>query len=173
MEFPPESWDVFEADDFGTAGTRNPGDCGAELMAQVRPNGRIVDHWRVALGGVRILDAKLALKRMVPAAERLPAWTVHYQKWPADLQIRRNMTTSPWFDILELLTANEVTVTGPEDEPVATDALVMALNEVGDKSSNSASLRWAVVVSAAGKLELSLQCLPAPLHCLSKPIFKR
>ena len=43
MEFPPD-WEVMAADDFTTARPRNAGLCSMELLAQVRPNGRILDH---------------------------------------------------------------------------------------------------------------------------------
>ena len=173
MEFPPENWDIFEAEEFETAIARGPGDAGVELMVQARPNGRVVDHWRLVTGGVRILDAKFKLNHLMVAAAGLPAWTVSIQKWPADIELRRNMTTSNWTDLTDMLTANQVTVANNEGEPVRNDDVLEALAGMANKMANSASLRWAVQVNPAGKLELNLQSLPAPLHCLSKPIFKR
>jgi hypothetical protein len=55
MEFPPRS-EVLEADLFATAVPRDPGDLGAEVLAQVRGTGQIADHFRVTLGGSKILD---------------------------------------------------------------------------------------------------------------------
>ena len=57
MDFPPEEWVVFSLEEFTLAQPRNPGALGAEVMAQVRANGRITDHWRVALGGSEVLEA--------------------------------------------------------------------------------------------------------------------
>jgi len=173
MEFPPENWDLFKAEEFETAIARSPGDVGVELMVQARPNGRVVDHWRLVTGGVRILDAKVKMAHMMVAAAGLPAWSISLQKWPADIELRRNMTTSNWTDLTDMLTSNEVTVANGEGEPVANEVVVEALAGLPNKAGNSASLRWAVQVNPAGKLELNLQCLPAPLHCLSKPLFKR
>ena len=56
MEFPPTGWEIFGAEDFETAAPRVAGDAVMELMAQIRPNGRVMDHWRVAIGGAKILE---------------------------------------------------------------------------------------------------------------------
>ena len=172
MEFPPTEHAFFEAEEFETATPRNPGDLGLELMAQIRPNGRIVDHWRLATGGSKILEAKMRLSMLMPAAAELPEWSIVLQCWPADLAIRRNMTSSIWLDLKDMLASNKVTVEDNETNPVA-GALVLEAISGMPPTANSAALRWAVSVSASGKLELQLQALPAPLSCLSKPIFKR
>ena len=173
MEFPPSEWTVFEAADFEVAQPRNPGDLGVDLLAQVRPNGRVVDHWRLTLGGAKILQTNMLLSSLVPKAVEMPAVRLSFQKWPAEITMRRNMTTTDWFDVLELLSANDVTVANEAGEPVENQVVVEALNNITDKSANSAALRWAVAISPANKLELQLQCLPAPTHRLSRPIFKR
>ena len=64
MDFPPD-WEAMGAEDFTTAGPRNAGPCGMELLAQVRPNGRILDHYRVTLGGSRILDINCKLSELL------------------------------------------------------------------------------------------------------------
>ena len=173
MEFPPTEWSIFEAADFEVAQPRNPGDLGIELLAQIRPNGRVVDHWRLTAGGAKILEVNFFLMTLVPKASELPAWRLSFQKWPAEIMFRRNMTTSDWFDLLELLEANDVTVADEAGGPVDNAVVVAALNLIPDKSANSAALRWAAAINAAGKIELQLQCLPGPTHRLSRPIFKR
>ncbi len=47
MKFPP--YDVFEADQFETAGVGLAGDAVMEVMQQMGPNGRCLDHYRIAL----------------------------------------------------------------------------------------------------------------------------
>ena len=74
MDFPPEEWIVFPIGEFEIAGLRFPGDWGAELMAQVRSNGRIADHWHVALGGSKVLEAKFPVSTLMPAATGLRNW---------------------------------------------------------------------------------------------------
>ena len=44
MEFPPSNWDIFPVEEFTTAAPRVNSDCSVELMAIVRPNGRVMDH---------------------------------------------------------------------------------------------------------------------------------
>ncbi len=84
------------------------------------------------------------------------------------------MTTSGWMDLLTLLAANEVSVMSNTGENVLNPVVVEALSGLPDKTSNSASWRWAVCIGEAGKLELQLQCLPCPATILAgKPIFKR
>ena len=68
MEFPTEDWDIFEAAEFETAAARMPSELCIEIMAQVRPNGQIMDHWRVATGGTSILEATVDLATIIPAA---------------------------------------------------------------------------------------------------------
>ena len=103
-----------------------------------------MDHWRITLGGTKILQAEIEIAAIIPAALNLPRVKLSYQQWPRDIQIRCNMTSSAWMDIAGLLAAN------------------------------SASCRWAVCISESSKLELQLQCLPAPINLLTgKPIFKR
>ncbi len=174
MEFPPSEWFVFPSIDFGTGQARNPGELGAELLLQVRPNGRAVDHWRLALGGSKIVEVDFYLSSIVSAAASLPRWRLSWQIWAGEIQIRRNMTSSAWVDLLELIKANEVQVTDEAGEPVPQSAVVTALKGLTGKPVISAALRWAICVSEAEKLELQLQALPAAASSLgSKPIFKR
>jgi len=172
MEFPPTEHSFFEAEAFETAAPRNPGELGVELMAQIRPNGRIVDHWRLATGGSKILEAKIRLSMLMPLTAELPEWYLVYQCWPADLAIRRNMTSSAWMEVKDMLASNKLTVVDHEETQVA-GALVTEAMSGMPHTANSAALRWAISVSASGKLELQLQALPVPLSSLTKPIFKR
>jgi hypothetical protein len=63
MEFPPKAWDVFPAEQFDTALPRDPGELGMELLVQMRDNGRIQDHFRIALSGTKLLKALLPTLR--------------------------------------------------------------------------------------------------------------
>ena len=54
MEFPPDTYFIFPAEHFETAGPRIIGDYTEEILAQVRLNGRVMDHWRVVLGGSKV-----------------------------------------------------------------------------------------------------------------------
>ena len=174
MDFPPEEWVIFPAEEFALAQPRNPGVLGAEIMAQVRANGRITDHWRVALGGTEVLEASFPLSTLLPAASSLPDWIVSYQQFPRDVNIRRNMVCSEWADALALLASHEFTVADAEGEPVDLQRVNRAVKELPAKQNPGASIRWGVTVSAAGQLELQLQALPSsPNNLGCKPIFSR
>ena len=126
------------------------------------------------MGGAKILEVTMPLSSIVPKAAEMPAVKLRFQKWPAEIYMRRNMTTTDWLDVLELLAANDVTVASETGEPVENQVVVEALNNIVDKGANSASLRWAIAISPANKLELQLQCLPGSAVLLtSKPQLKR
>ena len=76
---------------------------------------------------------------------------------------------------LALLAANKLTTNNREaGEAVTNPEAVEALSSLPNKATNSASCRWADNISESNKLELELQCLPAPVNLLTgKPIFKR
>ena len=176
MDFPPEEWDIFPAEDFNVAVPRAPGACGVELLAQIRPNGQVLDHWRLALGGTEILEVVFDLRQLVKSGEAFPAIKMCYQQWPADIDIRRNMTAGPWLDLVELIRSNEIMVedseVAPGESPITNQDVLESLAAMPDKGQ--ASLRWAVCVKEDGTLELQLQSLPASKNVLNgKPIFKR
>jgi hypothetical protein len=49
MEFPPESYNVFDSEQFETARARLAGDAVMEVMLQMRPNSRCLDRYCIAL----------------------------------------------------------------------------------------------------------------------------
>ena len=174
MEYPPSSWFIFGAEDFNTAATRNPGEIGVEAMVQIRPNGRIQDHWRLATGGSKILGARILLNSIIPAAASLGEITLEYQCWPADINIRRNMTTSAWLDVADMVKTNGILARGADGELVDNAVITEALAGIKDKAANSASWRWAICIGEDDRLQIQLQCLPAPASLLGgKPVFKR
>jgi hypothetical protein len=72
MEFPPKAWDVFPAEQIVTAAPRDPGELGMELLVQMRDNGRIQDHFRIAIGGTRLLKALLSMLKIFIVPEDFP-----------------------------------------------------------------------------------------------------
>jgi hypothetical protein len=174
MEFPSDTWICFPAEGFDLAGSRSAAHLSAEIMAQVRPNGRIMDHWRIALGGTAILETKVDLVKLIPAAINLPKRKLQLQYWPRDIAIRRNMVTSAWMDVTEMISANDATLLDIEDSLVDSKEVLEGLLSLPDRATSSAALRWAVVIAEDDKLELQLQHLPLAGSCLAaKPIFKR
>ena len=175
MEYPPEDWPCLNSEDFELAVTRNPGVLGVEVMTQARVNGRIIDHFRVALGGSEILRVRFST-RDIFLVENTPAVQLRHEVWPRDIRIRRNMTTSEWLDVATLLASNDVSVIpdGPADAeiPAGNEALLAAMDGQ-PKAQVSASIRWAVCAGIDGRMELALQSFPASAATLSgKPAFR-
>jgi hypothetical protein len=67
MDF-PHDWAVLAAEEFETATPRVNGDVTMEVLAQLRPSGRILDNFRVALAGSKALDFDADLLSLIPAA---------------------------------------------------------------------------------------------------------
>jgi hypothetical protein len=171
MDFPPE-WTLLPADQFATAQPRAAGDLGMELLVQARPNGRMLDHFRVSLGGSRILDMNVPLANLL-ASPRAKNWRLRMQIWPRDIDVRRNMTSTAWLDLEALVVTRECrVVTLGEDSSeaeVASEAVAAEMKESG----LSAAIRFAVIIGGDQRLQLMLQSLPASAdHLLGKPAFR-
>jgi len=167
MEF-PGIWDVFPMDDYLTAGPRNAGQLGMELLAQVRPNGRVLDHYRITLGGSRILDVDVSLASLLLVPRASP-WKLKFQTWPRDVAIRRNMSTSLWMDVVSTVAARSATVVDADGQPVPYEAALQVLEERGKQ----AAVRFAVVIGEDSRMQLQLHGLPASADTLSgKPTFR-
>ena len=175
MEFPPGDWPCVGIEDFELAVPRNPGRLGIEVMTQARVNGRIIDHFRVAIGGSEILKVNFNTNNIF-LVENTPAVNLSYEIWPRDISIRRNMVTSEWLDVATLLASRDVSViVGGLADPEVPDgnaALLAAMDEQ-PKPMVSASIRWAVGASIDGRMELVLQSFPSTAAILSgKPAFR-
>ncbi len=81
MDFPPSEWDVFFTEDYSLVVPRDPGDLGAELAVQVRANGRIQDHYRISLGGSKVVEKIFPTSSLIKRAGA-PAWMIKYRAWP-------------------------------------------------------------------------------------------
>jgi hypothetical protein len=164
MDFPPV-YSVFPAEQFLTAAPRSPGALGVELLAQVRPNGRIIDHYRLVLGGSSIVNIDTPMASFFTDVP--DAWRFRQQIWARDIDVRRNMTTTVWSNINTLLSAREAWV---EDAAGVQVPMEVVLETLGDKK---AAMRWAVVASDDETLELLCQGLPASAETLmGKPALR-
>jgi hypothetical protein len=77
MDYPP-NWEFFPMEEFVAAAPRNPGKLGLEVLAQIRPSGRILDHFHVTLGGSKILDINVKLAEVL-AGENFKTWRLQFQ----------------------------------------------------------------------------------------------
>lgn len=161
MEFPPENWEIFLMEDFDLAVPRDPGELGVELMAQARPNGRIQDHFRLAVGGTKLVELKLPVSNIIN--KQLPAnWRLNFGVWPRDLTFRQNMVTTAWADIRDLVAAGEIGVETESSELVENEEFLSKLDAGTSKAKDktSASVRWAIGIGDDLRAQLILQGLP-------------
>ena len=171
MEFPPETYDVFEAEKFETARARLSGNTVMEVLLQMRPNGRCLDHFRIALDGIVLETQVVATK--VFRAPVLSKYRLTYQVWPRDLKCRRNMTTTAWVDSYLAITANNILVsTDDKGDAVPPEEIKNVLASIKEMGMKSGSTRYAVVAGPDSRMWLEHQALPGTAETLtSKPTF--
>jgi hypothetical protein len=165
MEF-PHSWEILRAELMETFSAPDTADVTVQLLAQIRPSGRILDSFQLVLGGTRIQDAEIDLGSLIPAAT-FNNYKLRFQFWPRDISIRRNMLSSSWLDAPAHICSNESTVfdeTGTEIHPAD---FMTRLDECADFEPEGAAFRWAVTVGEDSTLRLQLQGLPAAAVVLS------
>ena len=169
MEFPSDDVDCFEATDFELAVPRTTGRTVMELMAQARPTGRVMDHYRIAMGGSAQLEANVVLSTLLPE-DKLSDFKLVYNFWCRDVAIRRNMTTGKWMDLLTLISSNTVTITDLDGSPVSEQVLGDLVEK--ELHQHRAAIRHAVVVGPDQRMSLELQAMSATEAVLtSKPAF--
>jgi hypothetical protein len=164
MEFPPR-YVILDADQFATAEPREPGELGAELLAQVCSTGRIADHFRVTLGGSRIIDVSAPLAAMMQGVPS--TWQFGFQVWPRDIDIRRNMVSTTWLNVHSQLAAREAWIVDQAGIQIPQEAVMEEIQE------KRAAFRFIVVIGDSSNLELMLQPLTASKETLTgKPAFR-
>ncbi len=170
MEFPP-TWRFIDAEEFESA-TPTLGDLCAALYLQARPNGRMLDHFRIGVGGNNILDVDVSCNKLFPSPN-LNNWHLKKQYWPRDINIRRNATTSKWEDIRDMLAARDATIEDGDGTEVEVEDALHVLDTLPETMQKSASTRWAIVVDDDNNLRLDLQGLPASKDYIDgKPLLK-
>jgi hypothetical protein len=172
MEFPSEDWVFNDLDEFDTAPTNVKGDYTLEIYAQLRPTGRMLDHYRAVLGGSKHLEINANLMDMIPT-DRFKGWRYRTQKHPNEVIIRRNMFSSAWVDTPTTLLFNEATVYNAEDEVVANDVFMAMLEELPESGPETVATRYCIVIGADRRPALQFQSLPTSAVVLSgKAAFK-
>jgi len=171
-EFPPTGWEIYEDKDFASAVPHRTGEAVMELMAQVRPSGRCADHWRIAVGGNKILEADIRLTAISKLTGVSP-FKLRFQAWPKDVKLRRNMTSSKWYDGLELLSQREFVVyKDGTDGELKPDELLNIIAKEEDVAKKAFSIRFGVAITEDKRIRLELQGLPATeTYLASKPAF--
>jgi hypothetical protein len=163
--------EFFHNEDFDTAVPRDMGEAVMELLAQVRPNGRIMDHFRIALGGTSLLEVDTVLGNIIPFPA-LNNYRFKFQFWARDIAIRRNMTTSKWLDVGTIIASNSATISDPSGREIPAEVVMEDLDGIPDGAHKHAAVRYAVVIGPDQRMALEFQALPASAAVLEgKPSF--
>jgi hypothetical protein len=134
-----------------------------ELMAELRPSGRVLDAFRIAVGGTRLLSVETSLYD-------IKGWRFKADFRPEDIVIRRNLTTSAWMDGPALVMRREASLLDDSGIPAA--EFLRYLADL-DESPDSFAFRWAATAGKDGRMKLQLQSLPASaVFITGKPLLK-
>ena len=174
MEFPP-SWRIDPLTEYEVALPEVTASTAAytmELMAQLRPSGRILDGFRVALDGALPLQREVDMATIIPSAT-FRGYRLQLQYWTRDINIRRNTLTTAWQDVPELVAANDTVVLDATGAGVSPGEFQRLLQASDEEDPDSAAIRWAIIVGEDGNPRLQLQSLPCDAATLAgKPFFK-
>jgi hypothetical protein len=166
MDFPP-TWVVLPAEDYELATPRIEWDLTAEVMAQVRRTGRILDHFKIVIGGSKQL-VDIDLHALMPWAD-FKGWRMTGQFWPRDLIFRQNTFSTAWIDAIVTIGMREMKTfdqNGAEIPQREVLRIVEAAAE-DEEGPEGASFRWAVVAAEDNYLRMQLQDLPGQAVLLS------
>jgi hypothetical protein len=86
MEF-PQDWAVSPVEDFEAylpPVQSSASDYIMELLAQLRPSSRILDHFRIALDGSAAISRELDLGQLIPTTT-FKGHKLAFQFWPRDI----------------------------------------------------------------------------------------
>ncbi len=120
---------------------------------------------------------ELNLQHLLPV-EAMRGHKLSFQFWPRDIGIRRNLTTSGWQDVPNMVASNNATVHDADGAGVPPGEfrrlLDELLDELLDNGPETCAIRWAVAVGEDGLLKLQVQSLPANAASLNdKPLTKK
>jgi hypothetical protein len=96
MEFPADRT-VLPKDNFDLAVPRIEGLLTRELLAELRPSGRVLDAFRISVGGTKMLNVETSLFDSIPF-DTFKGWRYKADFRPENIVISRNLTTSAWID---------------------------------------------------------------------------
>ncbi len=153
MEFPGR-WDVFAMEEFSTAIARSPGECGHEILAQAKENGRLIDHFKMTLN-VSFSTADIFTVSKHPRLE-VPVDPACHR----DILLRRNIGSSTLSDLYTGILSNEITVFD-KNGPVPKEKVEDFFKQGKDKLVLHAAGRWAASIDEDQRSMMGLHSLPA------------
>jgi hypothetical protein len=170
MEFPAD-WTVLPKDSYDLAVPRIEGLLTMELHAELRPSGRILDSFRVSVGGSKLLTVEALLFDIIPL-DSFKGWFIKADFRPEDIVIRRNLTTSAWIDGPALIMRREAPLFDDSGAGIPAAEFLRYLADLED-APDSFAFRWATTAGEDGRMKLQLQSLPgSAVYITGKPLLK-
>ena len=167
MDFPP-TWVVLPAEDYELATPRIEGELTAEVMAQVRRSGRILDQFKIVIGGSKQLEVDIDLHALMPLGD-FKGWRMTGQFWPRDLAFRQNTFSTAWIDAIVTIRMREVKTFYQNGAEIPQREVLRIVEAAAEEEGcpEGASFRWAVVAAEDNFLRMQLQSLPGQAVLLS------
>jgi hypothetical protein len=167
----PADWQIHLEDGFDTfdIGHTEDTERGLVVLSRLDENHRITG-FRIVFFGPDELKVRIPLNTVVLA---LPdAFDHQYLELICPLRYAnpdQDRTATEWVDLGQLIADGIATVTDENGDEVSDKPLMAILQMPGtEKQCMGASVRWAVIGTSQGTLELQLQCLPMQGKYLQK-----
>jgi len=158
--------------DYATSQANGAAKLTSELHAQARANGRVLDDFVFRMGGCETLKVDVPLEKFIPL-QRFAGWRIQFEFWPHDILLRANMSTSVWQDLPAMVAFREASVLDQDGSGIAPREFLRILEEL-DEEPDTASFRWALVISDSLHMALQLQSMPASSTFLcGKPTMRK
>jgi len=143
----------------------------AELFAEARPDGRIVDQVRCLVGGSAVFEATFKLQEIFGDTE-FNDWQITVQRFPRDIDIRKGLLSTPWRSIGDLAASRDLAIFDEHGAEIPAAEFLRRLKSSDDGPLGA--IRWCIVLNDSERLSLQLQGLPSSASTLmGKPSLKR
>jgi hypothetical protein len=144
----------------------------AELHAQARQNGRVLDDFVFRIGGSETLKVEADLDKFIPRPE-FKGWKVFFETWLHDILLRTNMTTSVWQDMPAMVAFRDASVLDKDGAGIPASEFLRMLANLEDEP-DTASFRWGLTISDSLRMMLQLQSLPeSSTYLCGKPALRK
>ena len=156
----------FEAYEDGDHG-RSTDPLHAALLVRIDDEGRIEDHFRVALAGSGRLMANFRADRILDHP-KFAAFTFRCEREPRSIRLRNNCFSSRWEDLEALVAGGGIHVLNEAGQDAAIAFREAWAEAKASKRPAAAATRWAIQASPAYGFRLTLEGLPRTANALRK-----
>ncbi len=79
-----------------------------------------MNSFRVFLRGCEMLTVKLSLANIIPNPD-LASYKLIYQTFPTNIEVRKNLTSTLYMDLMDLIGSNDILITNNQDQTPSWD----------------------------------------------------